>query len=119
MVPQDKTLNSGAWSEYEKELTQTFINAKCSKVFVLTGVIPSTNPDSWIKRGNKNRVNIPDYIWNAYCCVDNNGKPVLSGAAAAENSDVEVEKKTMDELKQFFQSRGRRGVTELFQNNCQ
>uniref|UniRef100_A0A3Q4AWP7 Uncharacterized protein n=1 Tax=Mola mola TaxID=94237 RepID=A0A3Q4AWP7_MOLML len=64
VVPQNRKLNQNAWRIHESELTALF-KEKCSRAFVLVGAIPSV--DNWIVKNNVRRVNIPDYLWNAYC----------------------------------------------------
>lgn len=97
-VPQKKELNQGAWAEYEEKLKKRCKNAH---MYVLVGAIPSAN--NWSKRENDvNGVNIPDYLWHAYCCVDNNGKPVKSGAATAKNTENKVVECSLNSLQQFF-----------------
>ncbi|TNN01333.1 hypothetical protein fugu_010715 [Takifugu bimaculatus] len=87
VVPQNPKLNQNAWRIHESEMTELFRD-RCSKAFVLVGAVPSS--DRWIVKNNVRRVNIPDYIWNAYCCVDNNGRPIQSGAGAARNTEAEL-----------------------------
>lgn len=116
VVPQNPKLNQNAWRIHESEFTDLF-RAKCSKAFVLVGAVPSA--DNWIIKNNVKRVNIPDYLWNAYCCVDNNGRPIESGAGAARNTeDNWVEKLSLDELGEFLQQFTNQPVGELFHNNC-
>uniref|UniRef100_A0A665VA24 Si:dkey-243k1.3 n=2 Tax=Echeneis naucrates TaxID=173247 RepID=A0A665VA24_ECHNA len=116
VVPQNPKLNQNSWRIHESQLTDLF-RSKCSKAYVLVGAIPSV--DNWIVKNNVKRVNIPDYLWNAYCCVDNNGRPLQSGAAAARNTeDNWVEKLTVDELGEFLQQFSNQPVGELFYNNC-
>lgn len=84
---------------------------------MLVGAIPSKN--NWIVKNNVPRVNIPDHLWNAYCCVDSNGRPIESGAAKAENTaQNQVETITLDNLKKFLKSFSNQPVGELFDNNC-
>ncbi|XP_004078810.1 endonuclease domain-containing 1 protein [Oryzias latipes] len=116
VVPQNPTMNQNAWRIHESELTDLFLS-KCSKAFVLVGAIPSV--DNWIIKNNVKRVNIPDFLWNAYCCVDNNDKPIESGAARARNTEENwVEKLTLEELREFLQQYSSDPVGELFYNNC-
>ncbi|KAM9442930.1 endonuclease domain-containing 1 protein-like [Salvelinus alpinus] len=84
VVPQNPKLNQNAWACHESKLTDLF-KAQCAKACVLVGAIPST--DNWIVKNNVRCVNIPEYIWNAYCCVDNNGKHVHSGGATTLNAE--------------------------------
>ncbi|MEQ2166448.1 hypothetical protein GOODEAATRI_028190, partial [Goodea atripinnis] len=107
----------GAWGNHESQLTSLFLE-KCSKAYVLVGAIPSAN--NWIIKNNVKRVNIPDYVWNAYCCVDNNDRPIQSGAGTARNTEENyVEKRSLDELGAFLQQVSNKPVGELFYNNCQ
>ncbi|XP_035240424.1 endonuclease domain-containing 1 protein-like [Anguilla anguilla] len=115
MVPQTHDLNQKAWGPYEQQLTKLF-KAQCAQAYVLVGAIPST--DTWIVKKNKPRINIPDYIWNAYCCLDNNGRPIHSGGATARNTGgTYVDRCTLWELKEFL-SQYQSPVGELFLNNC-
>lgn len=116
IIPQNPKLNQNAWRSHESQLTDLF-QKKCSKAFVLVGAVPSE--DNWIIKNNVKRVNIPDHIWNAYCCLDNNGRPIQSGAAAARNTeDNRVEKMSLDELEEYLQQFSDQPVGELFYNNC-
>uniref|UniRef100_A0A8C5DQ47 Endonuclease domain-containing 1 protein-like n=1 Tax=Gouania willdenowi TaxID=441366 RepID=A0A8C5DQ47_GOUWI len=116
VIPQNPKLNQNAWRIYESQLTDLF-RQRCSKAFVLVGAIPSA--DNWIIKNNVRRVNIPDYLWNAYCCVDNNGRPIKSGAATARNTeDNWVEQMSLDELGEFLQQVSNQPVGELFHSGC-
>ncbi|MEQ2258470.1 hypothetical protein XENORESO_020161, partial [Xenotaenia resolanae] len=116
VVPQNPKTNQGAWGNHESQLTSLFLE-KCSKAYVLVGAIPSAN--NWIIKNNVKRVNIPDYVWNAYCCVDNNDRPIQSGAGTARNTEENyVEKRSLDELGAFLQQVSNKPVGELFYNNC-
>lgn len=116
VVPQNPKLNQNAWGSHESKLTKLFLE-KCPKAYVLVGAIPSA--DSWIVKNTVKRVNIPDYLWNAYCCVDNNDRPIQSGAARAKNTkDNLVEQLSLDELKTILQQFTAQPVGELFYNNC-
>ena len=116
VVPQNPKLNQNAWRIHESKLTDLF-RSKCSQAFVLVGAVPSA--DNWIVKNNIKRVNIPDYLWNAYCCVDNNGSPLQSGAATARNTEGNwVENLSLDELGEFLQQSSNQPIGELFYNNC-
>uniref|UniRef100_A0A3P8UAA2 Si:dkey-243k1.3 n=1 Tax=Amphiprion percula TaxID=161767 RepID=A0A3P8UAA2_AMPPE len=116
VVPQNPKLNQNSWRIHESDLTNLF-KAKCSKAFVLVGAVPSA--ENWIVKNNVKRVNIPDYLWNAYCCVDNNDKPIQSGAATARNTeDNKVEKLSLVKLGEFLQQFSDEPVGELFYNDC-
>ncbi|XP_064157790.1 endonuclease domain-containing 1 protein-like [Anguilla rostrata] len=113
VVPQTPNLNQKAWVTYEHQLTKLFI-AQCAQAYVLVGAIPSNN--TWIGE----RVNIPDYIWNAYCCLDNNGRPIGSGGATVRNTGgTRVKRHTLSELKLLLGQYTKSPVEELFHNNCE
>ncbi|KAK3531489.1 hypothetical protein QTP70_023278, partial [Hemibagrus guttatus] len=117
VVPQNPKLNQNSWANLESTLAKMF-SAQCDKAYVLVGAIPSA--DNWIIKNNVNRVNIPEYIWNAYCCIDSNGSPVRSGAAFALNTEQNlVEHCTLSGMVSFLQQYSNTPVGELFQNQCQ
>ncbi|XP_035240420.1 endonuclease domain-containing 1 protein-like isoform X2 [Anguilla anguilla] len=114
VVPQTPNLNQKAWNDYETYLQKEL--KTCSQAYVLVGAIPSA--DNWIIKNNVKRVNIPDHIWNAYCCLDKNGRPIRSGGATAPNTEkTSVKKHTLSELKAFL-SQYQSPVGQLFLNNC-
>uniref|UniRef100_A0A0E9XSD6 Uncharacterized protein n=1 Tax=Anguilla anguilla TaxID=7936 RepID=A0A0E9XSD6_ANGAN len=91
---------------------------RCSQAYVLVGAIPSNN--TWIGMNNTERVNVPDRIWNAYCCLDNNGQPLHSGGAIALNIDQSrVKRHTLLKLKQLLGQYTNSIVGQLFHNNCE
>lgn len=105
VVPQNAKLNRRAWSQYENRF-KTY----CRKAFVLVGAIPSANNLA------NHRVNIPDYLWHAYCCVDENDNLVKSGAATAKNTgENKLQECSLDSLQQFF-ARLNQGPVNLFDN---
>ncbi|XP_053363826.1 endonuclease domain-containing 1 protein-like [Clarias gariepinus] len=117
VVPQNPKLNQNAWANHESKLAKLF-NAQCDKAYVLVGAIPSA--DNWIIKNNVRRVNIPEYMWNAYCCTDRNGVPISSGAAIALNTEQNlVVEYTLKEMVVFLQQYSNVPVGELFQNQCQ
>lgn len=117
VVPQNPKLNQNAWASHESNLAKMF-NAQCDKAYVLVGAIPSV--DNWIIKNNVKRVNIPEYMWNAYCCIDRNGFPIRSGAAVALNTEQNlVQECTLSEMAGFLQHYSNTPVGQLFQNQCQ
>ncbi|XP_064157787.1 endonuclease domain-containing 1 protein-like [Anguilla rostrata] len=115
VVPQNRKLNNGSWSKYETDLQINL--TRCSKAYVLVGAIPSNN--NWIIKNNNPRVNIPDYIWNAYCCLDKKGWPIRSGGAIANNTDqTSVKSCTLSELKTLLKQYTKSKVLVLFRNKC-
>ncbi|KAG7233878.1 hypothetical protein INR49_006475, partial [Caranx melampygus] len=84
VVPQNAKLNEVPWNNYEEKLKNTFKGCKTAHVVA-----------------NTNRINIPDYLWHAYCCVDNKGK-FKTGAAAVRNENTPVVECSIDSLEEFF-----------------
>ncbi|XP_014050690.1 endonuclease domain-containing 1 protein [Salmo salar] len=80
VAPQDRRMNNGPWNRYETRLKDV-LSAGCSKMYVVTGVVPSS---MWVDQNQ--RVNVPSHYWNAYCCTDNNDKPLKSGGALGPNT---------------------------------
>uniref|UniRef100_A0A4W5LRI0 Uncharacterized protein n=1 Tax=Hucho hucho TaxID=62062 RepID=A0A4W5LRI0_9TELE len=80
VAPQNKMMNTGPWNRYETRLKND-LSVGCSKMYVVTGVVPSSS--TWVDQNQ--RVNVPSHYWNAYCCTDNNGKPLKSGGALGPN----------------------------------
>ncbi|KAG7214437.1 hypothetical protein INR49_006394, partial [Caranx melampygus] len=110
-VPQNIQLNGGSWNDYETELRN--ILGDCHKAYVVVGAVPSAG--NWVK--NENRVNIPDYLWHAFCCVDDKGKPFKSGAAAVKNVNTPVVQCSLDSLNGFFEKAKSR-IHKLFADKC-
>ncbi|XP_063813062.1 endonuclease domain-containing 1 protein-like [Pseudophryne corroboree] len=88
VVPMTPALNNVIWSAYENQMV-TESNG-CTTMYVITGIVPGNNKLN-------NRVTIPSHVWNAYCCVDNNDKPIKSGAALANNDNL-IEQNAMEHL---------------------
>lgn len=113
VVPQDAKVNRRAWSLYENNFPKG-----CNKAFVLVGAIPSA--DNWVIRDNSPRVNIPESLWRAYCCVDSDGNPVKSGGATvmntANNGGNGVQEDSVENLQQFLTKKLGRGQVQLFDN---
>lgn len=80
-APQFPSLNRGQWKAKERDVAKK-LTANCLnrgfQAYIVTGVVPG---NTYIN----NKVNVPWYFWSAYCCVDNNNRPQLSGAYFALN----------------------------------
>ncbi|OCT90240.1 hypothetical protein XELAEV_18018853mg [Xenopus laevis] len=113
VVPMNANFNRGKWKSYELHMIK--YAKECTTMYVVTGIVPG---DKWINRTNTDRVNIPSHVWNAYCCVDNNGKPIKSGAGIGENimSTNDVSQIGIDDLQKKLKNS--LGNIEIFQNNC-
>ncbi|KAE8619462.1 hypothetical protein XENTR_v10009795 [Xenopus tropicalis] len=110
VVPMNKGLNNGNWNRYERRMMG---NADgCTTMYVVTGIVPGNN---WI---NNNRVNIPSHVWSAYCCVDNNAKPIRSGAGLVNNTKDMVYEMELNELQMQLETLLNATNIEVFQNNC-
>ncbi|XP_016161266.1 PREDICTED: endonuclease domain-containing 1 protein-like, partial [Ficedula albicollis] len=112
IVPQYRTLNQGAWSNYEGN-TMRGNTQGCDTTYVITGAVP----------GNTNttngRVNIPSHIWSAACCVSKN-EPIKAWGAIAENQihNNEVTNLNLGRLEaKLSELYGGKDVT-LFNNGC-
>ncbi|OCT86459.1 endonuclease domain-containing 1 protein [Xenopus laevis] len=110
VVPMNKDLNNGNWNQYENKMIGYADG--CTTMYVVTGIVPGNN---WIKG---DRVNIPSHVWNAYCCVDNNGKPIRSGAGLVNNTKEMVYEIAMKELQMQLTNLLNTTHIAIFQNNC-
>lgn len=119
-VPQKFNFNTGSWNRMEREISD-IMNKYCydnNKVLahVLTGAIPGNN-----KLNEK--VNIPSYMWTAFCCYNSAGNEFVSQAYWALNVDEgtnkvkTIIKKSLQEL-QGFLSQQLKTKVQLFNNNC-
>ncbi|XP_026087286.1 endonuclease domain-containing 1 protein-like [Carassius auratus] len=118
IVPQNIRFNAGSWNRIENE-TRDSMNTLCynknNKVLahVLTGAIPGKNKIN-------NRVNIPSYMWTAFCCY-NRSKIWVSEAYWApnrqENHNEPISKMTLQQLQEFLNGSWAQNVT-LFKNDC-
>ncbi|XP_039458971.1 endonuclease domain-containing 1 protein-like [Oreochromis aureus] len=112
IVPQRKKLNEKKWSLHEAKLKAL---AKDNSVYVLVGAIRSEG--NWIKRDNEARVNIPDYMWVAYCYYDQTSQSYKSGGATAKNVENKIYECTVSQLQAFLEKH-KQVAGQLFDNNC-
>ncbi|XP_010408299.3 endonuclease domain-containing 1 protein-like [Corvus cornix cornix] len=77
IVPQDTSLNKGAWNIYEFR-TMATESQGCTTTYVITGAVPGNTMA-------KNRVNVPSHIWSAACCLVGT-TPVKAWGVIAENN---------------------------------
>ncbi|KAG8546616.1 hypothetical protein GDO81_030237 [Engystomops pustulosus] len=113
VAPMYGSLNSGAWRNNEKRVRD--IAATCGRMYVITGVVPGNN---WISVNGVQRINIPSHVWSAFCCLDNNNRPVRAEGSLAPNNANSVQAGLSIASLQS-QLRSLMGVTvTLFNNNC-
>uniref|UniRef100_A0A671P4H2 Uncharacterized protein n=1 Tax=Sinocyclocheilus anshuiensis TaxID=1608454 RepID=A0A671P4H2_9TELE len=123
IVPQKNSFNSGSWNRMENEIIET-MNKYCYDdndnnrvlAYMLTGAIPG---DTKLNE----RVNIPSYMWMAFCCYNRTGNSWVSQAYWAKNvgEDINkgktISKKSLQDLQEFLSQTWKKKVT-LFNNNC-
>ncbi|XP_016349902.1 endonuclease domain-containing 1 protein-like [Sinocyclocheilus anshuiensis] len=117
IVPQNIRFNAGGWNRIENETRDT-MSTHCydnnNKVLahVLTGAIPGKNKLN-------NRVNIPSYMWTAFCCYNSRERLWVSQAYWAlnkqEKNNAAISKKSLQELQQFLSQNLAKNV-QLFKN---
>ncbi|XP_067282369.1 endonuclease domain-containing 1 protein-like [Pseudorasbora parva] len=121
IVPQKITFNNGSWNRMEREamdiMNKNCIGSNDVLAHVLTGAIPGNN-----KLNGK--VNIPSFMWMAFCCYNSTGNALFSQAYWAPNVEEDINKgKTMDKKSlqdlQAFLSQQLKTKVQLFNNNCE
>ncbi|KAK6471582.1 endonuclease domain-containing 1 protein-like [Huso huso] len=97
VVPQLSNFNNVIWSAHETNLAN-ILKGRCqvpNTPYVIVGAYPST--DKFI--GVDKKVNVPEFMWSAFCCADKNNKGILSGAYWAKHeSDSTVYQISMSDL---------------------
>ncbi|XP_045569293.1 uncharacterized protein PFC0810c-like [Salmo salar] len=83
-VPQARSFNRRSWKRMECRVRKYIVenstdNNNKIKAYVVTGAVPSNNNTL------NNRVNIPDLMWTAYCCYNNNLKQWVAQAHWSKN----------------------------------
>ncbi|MBN3302426.1 ENDD1 protein, partial [Amia calva] len=123
VVPQLMNHNNIIWSSHEQRLREdlTNINNSCGGQnvhrYVIVGVVASENTVIG------NNVNVPVYLWSAYCCAKSNKTPRLeqglqSGAYIVRHADnANVDPMTVSELETFLHRMIREGI-KLFNGGC-
>uniref|UniRef100_A0A4W5KLM5 Uncharacterized protein n=1 Tax=Hucho hucho TaxID=62062 RepID=A0A4W5KLM5_9TELE len=115
-VPQYDTFNNGSWKTMELNVMTTLMenckNNNQIKAYVVTGAVPSN-----IKL--KNRVNIPDLLWTAYCCYNNNLGQWMAGAHWGENqNEGQTLSKTLAKLNNMLNERYDVSGVKVFPDQC-
>ncbi|NWR45406.1 ENDD1 protein, partial [Regulus satrapa] len=109
IVPQNSTLNRGAWKDYENQ-TMAQKTQGCTTTHVITGAVPGS---TYI--ANKS-VNVPSHIWSAACCQTN--IILKTWAVIAENKKNLVQNLTLAELEASLSQLYGRGQVSLFHSAC-
>ncbi|NXR60455.1 ENDD1 protein, partial [Rhadina sibilatrix] len=109
IVPQNSSLNKGAWNDYERNTTAQ--NTKgCITTYIITGAVPGNDYIS------NNRVNVPSHIWSAACCQTNS--TMKTWAVIAENNKNQVQNLTLAQLEAKLSQLYGRGNVSLFHSAC-
>ncbi|XP_026088299.1 endonuclease domain-containing 1 protein [Carassius auratus] len=119
-VPQKKSFNELSWSRMEYETKNIMNTCKNNnnkvEAYVLTGAIPGNSK-------LKDKVNIPSYMWMAFCCYNRSENKWVSQAYWAQNIEEEksenkiIHKDSLQKLKQFLDETWVRNV-QLFKEDC-
>ncbi|NXN86601.1 ENDD1 protein, partial [Bombycilla garrulus] len=109
IVPQNSTLNKGAWKDYENQ-TMAQRTQGCNSTYVIVGAVPGN------KYISNKRVNVPSHIWSAACCQTNS--TMKTWGVIAENSKNQVQNLTLAQLEARLTQLYRRGNVSLFHSDC-
>ncbi|XP_034532251.1 endonuclease domain-containing 1 protein-like [Notolabrus celidotus] len=110
VVPLFTTFLDTTWNPYMDIIRRRLNNFCHSKSFMVTGVTVS---GAMIKRGNRDHLAIPKYLWLAYCCprFDRNSPyevrfmfPSYGGYALNEYTDQKVIEVPLNTLETFLKS---------------
>ncbi|KAM9331097.1 endonuclease domain-containing 1 protein-like [Gastrophryne carolinensis] len=116
MAPQDATFNSGTWNQYETYLRDKILSS-CSQTHVLSGVLLSGSAPGegkWLRE----RVNVPDFFWSAFCCVQPDGTRRAEGRLGRNSAPYDTITKSIPDLEEVLGNTYGGPVT-LFQAGCQ
>nr|XP_046176382.1 endonuclease domain-containing 1 protein-like [Oncorhynchus gorbuscha] len=118
-VPQNHNFNQVSWRIMEGKVREALVN-NCNdnnnriKAYVVTGAVPSKNNTL------NNRVNIPDLLWTAFCCYNNNMKNWTVGAYWGGNRNSSgsiLNLKTLGKLEAKLKQ-SYNGTVKVFHDNC-
>ncbi|NWR86545.1 ENDD1 protein, partial [Furnarius figulus] len=109
VVPQNSSLNKGAWKSYEQK-TVVQRSQNCQATYIIVGAVPGNRT---IANG---RINIPSHIWSGACCKMNN--TMSAWAAIAQNDRNHVDNITLGDLEGRLSRLYNRGPVSLFHSDC-
>ncbi|NWS18729.1 ENDD1 protein, partial [Pachyramphus minor] len=110
IVPQNTTLNNGAWNLYEQK-TMAKKSKDCQDTYAIVGAVPGTTS---IAGG---RVNVPSHIWASACCKTKQNT-VIAWAAIAENDKDRIRILKLGALENMLAQLYNRGPVSLFHTDC-
>ncbi|XP_027766768.1 endonuclease domain-containing 1 protein-like [Empidonax traillii] len=109
-VPMYPTLNRGQWKIYEQQ-TMRSKTENCPTTYVIVGAVPGNSSI------NKDRVNIPNYVWAGACCKTTNNTVIAWGAIARNNENT-VQVLKLGELERNLTRLYNSGAVSLFHVDC-
>lgn len=118
VVPQDRCLNEIWWRDLEGKIIKHLDNnlkQRFSEAYVVTGAVPGRSTIS-----NTVNVNVPGYLWTAFCCYNFKTKQGVSKAHIAPNdrSQRVINRKVAD-LETFLSGTdGYNQPFSIFQGKC-
>ncbi|XP_063253170.1 endonuclease domain-containing 1 protein-like [Prinia subflava] len=109
IVPQNSTLNKGAWKDYENQMMAQLTQG-CTTTYVIVGAVPGN------KYISNKRVNVPSHLWSAACCQTNTIRKTW--AVIAENNKNQVQNLPLAQLEARLTTLYRKGKVSLFHSDC-
>ncbi|NWW59745.1 ENDD1 protein, partial [Ifrita kowaldi] len=109
IVPQNSTLNKGAWKDYENQ-TMAQKTQGCATTYVIMGAVPGS---SYIA---DNGVNKHSHLWSAACCQTNTN--MKTWTVIAENNKNQVQNLTLAQLEANLTQLYGRGTVSPFHGAC-
>lgn len=110
IVPQDTSLNKGAWNIYEFK-TMATESQGCTTTYVITGAVPGNTM-------TQNRVNVPSHIWSAACCLVGTMPGKAWGVIAENNGNHKFPLLTLGQLESDLTKLYGGNPVTLFDSAC-
>ncbi|KAA0709972.1 Endonuclease domain-containing 1 protein [Triplophysa tibetana] len=117
-VPQTNGFRDGIWNLVDQTTKESMENDCIDNndnlvAYVMTGAVPGNTMLN-------QRVNVPSYMWTAFCCYNSTTTSWVSKAYYTENKRKKATKiklKSLEDLQGFLTTK-LGGKVELFKNNC-